>query len=130
MPDSVATIALSNGQLLLISKHYGLVQGPAWLPLAASGSTWYQPSSPQAGSSFHDPQKLFALQVGDELGYDLLDYAAGSGALVCSWGYQLRRITGRQLTADSLVLRYSEQRRATTPAALQAATRPAPRCRR
>ncbi len=110
--DSLVTITLSNGQVLIVSKHYGLVQGPQWLTLAPGSSTWYQPSPPQAGLGFYDPLKLFVLNVGDELGYDLIDYAFGAG-LVCSWGYMLRRITGRQLTADSLVLRFSQQRRAT-----------------
>lgn len=113
-PDSLATITLSNGQTLVVSKHYGLVQGPQWLTLTTSSSTWYQPSLPQAGLSFYDPLKLFVLNAGDELGYDLIDYSWGSGSLICSWGYMLRRITSRQLTADSLVIRYSEQRRATT----------------
>ncbi|RZK27689.1 MAG: hypothetical protein EOO63_12885, partial [Hymenobacter sp.] len=115
--DSVATITLSNGQSILISKHYGLVQGPAWLALATGGSTWYQPGTPQAGLGFYDPQKLFALNVGDELGYDLVDYAVGSASLVCSQGYLLRRVTSRRLTADSLLVSYSEQRRATTSGA-------------
>ncbi len=112
-PDSLATITLSNGQTLILSKHYGLVQGPQWLTLATGGNTWYQPSVPQAGLGFYDPLKLFVLNAGDELGYDLLDYSWGSGSLICSWGYMLRRITSRQLTADSLVIRYAEQRRAT-----------------
>lgn len=115
--DSLTTITLSNGQVILVSKHYGLVQGPAWLALTTGGSTWYQPGTPQVGLGFYDPQKLFALNAGDELGYDLVDYAVGSGALICSQGYMLRRITSRQLTADSLIVSYNEQQRTTTSGA-------------
>jgi hypothetical protein len=115
--DSLATITLSNGQTLVVSKRYGLIQGPQWLTLTTSASTWAQTAVPQAGLGLYDPLKLFALNAGDELGYDLIDYAFGSGSVPCSTGYMLRRITSRQLTADSLVLRFSQQRRASTSGA-------------
>ena len=111
--DSVATITLSNGQALTLSRRAGLLAGPQWLALGAGGSAarpaTYEPAEPpQPGLGEYDPRRLLALAVGDELGYELTDYAFG-GPLVCRQGCRLRRITGRQLTADSLVLRYNEQ---------------------
>jgi len=112
--DSLATITLSNGQQLVCGKHSGLVQGPRWLNLTgpATAATWQQPAPPQAGLGVYDPRGLFALSVGDELGYELISYTFG-GSIVCASGYRLRRIIGRQLTADSLVITFSEQQQLT-----------------
>ena len=113
-PDSVATITLSNGQVLVLSQRNGLLQGPQWLGLPASGSlppTWQQYGPPQPGLGPYDPRRLFALSVGDEIGYELS--APLFGALQCQHGYRLRRILGRQQTADSLAFTYSEQDRVT-----------------
>jgi hypothetical protein len=75
-PDSVATITLTNGQVLLLSRQRGLLEGPQWLALPASGSTlpatWRQyGSATQTVLGPYDPRVLFALGVGDEVGYQL-----------------------------------------------------------
>lgn len=113
--DSVATITLSNGQVLRLSRRRGLLQGPPWLALPASGPlppTWQQYSPPQPGLGPYDPRRLFALNAGDEVGYELA--APVFAALQCQSGYRLRRILSRQQTADSLIFTYSEQDRVTT----------------
>ncbi|QKG57244.1 hypothetical protein GKZ68_11825 [Hymenobacter sp. BRD128] len=110
--DSVATITLSNGQQVVLSRRYGLRLGPQWLALDGSSPAWQQWTTPQAGLGDYDARQLFALSVGDELGYELTTYSFGS-AFVCSQGYRLRRITSRQFSADSLVLTYREQTQTT-----------------
>jgi hypothetical protein len=116
-PDSVATITLSNGQRLVVSKHYGLVQGPQWLGLATPTSPvpadWYQAVAAQPGLGSFDPRQLFAMQPGALLGYTLESPTVFT-AFVCQSGYRLRRILTRQETADSLVIRYQEQDNLTT----------------
>ncbi|RZL04824.1 MAG: hypothetical protein EOO62_20425 [Hymenobacter sp.] len=115
-PDSLATITLSNGQLLLLSKRNGLLQGPQWLTLSASGTTppptWqqYGPATNPLGP--YDPRTLFAFGVGDEVGYQLT--APWFATVSCQHGYQLRRIIARQETTDSLILTYREQDVVTT----------------
>ena len=112
--DSVATITLSNGQVLRLSRLRGLLEGPAWLALPASGPllpAWQQYGAPQLGLGLYDPRKLFALNAGDEVGYELSPSVFA--ALQCEHGYRLRRILSRQQTADSLVFTYSEQDRVT-----------------
>lgn len=112
-PDSVATITLSNGQVLLLSRRYGLQAGPQWLTLSTGTATppanWQQALLPQAGLGSYDPRSVFALNVGDELGYEYSELAPFS--FPCYSGSRLRRIVARQLTADSLVLTYKEQDR-------------------
>ena len=112
-PDSVATITLSNGQVLMLSRQYGLVAGPPWLTLSAGSSTppinWQQTLLPQPGLGGYDPRVVFALNVGDELGYELSDVAMFSPP--CYSGYRLRRILSRQQTGDSLLFTYQEQDR-------------------
>lgn len=114
--DSLVTITLSNGQLLVLSKQHGLVRGPQWLTLAASGTAtptnWQQLSAPQLGLGAYDPRNLFAMQPGTLLGYSL-DRQAFLGGFSCAEGYRLRRILTRTQTADSLVLTYQEQERVT-----------------
>ena len=114
-PDSVATVTLSNGQVLRLSQHYGLLQGPQWLSLPVSGPlppTWQQYGAPQPGLGPYDPRALFALGVGDEVGHELTSRSLG--ALPCERGYRLRRILGREQTADSLFITYSQQDQVTT----------------
>ena len=115
-PDSLATITLSNGQILVLSRLYGLIQGPQWLQLSAAGtaqpSTWQRYGTLGPGLGLYDPRTLFALSVGDEIGYSLV--APQFATLVCQSGYRLRRIVARQQTADSLVLSYKEQDVVTT----------------
>lgn len=90
------------------------MQGSEWLGLTTGNSNWYQPAPPQANLGLYNPQTLFVLGAGDELGYQLTDYAVGSGSFVCSQGYRLLRITSRQVTADSLLLSYNSQTRTST----------------
>lgn len=116
-PDSIATITLGNGQRLVLSKHYGLVQGPQWLGLATpttpAPADWYQAVAAQPGLGPFDPRQLFAMQPGALLGYTLESPTVFT-AFVCQSGYRLRRILTRQETADSLVIRYQEQDNLTT----------------
>jgi len=116
VPDSLATITLSNGQTLVLSRLYGLLQGPQWLQLSADGtalpSTWQRYGTLGPGLGPYDPRTLFALNVGDEVGYSLA--APWFATLACQSGYRLRRIVARQQTADSLVLAYKEQDVVTT----------------
>jgi len=111
--DSLATIVLSNGQQMVLSRRYGLRQGPQWLTLDGSNNAWQQWAPPQTGLGDYDARTLFALSAGDELGYESTIYVFSS-PFICSQSYQLRRITGRQLTADSLVITYREQSQTTT----------------
>jgi len=111
--DSLANIVLSNGQQVVLSRRYGLRQGPQWLTLDGSSNAWQQSTAPQAGLGDYDARTLFALSAGDELGYESTIYSFSS-TFTCSQGYRLRRITGRQLTADSLVITYREQGQTTT----------------
>ncbi|QKG53251.1 T9SS type A sorting domain-containing protein [Hymenobacter sp. BRD67] len=113
--DSLVTIGLSNGQLFVLGRQSGLVRGPQWLTLDGSGNAWQQWAPPRPGLGDYAPRTLFALGTGDELGYEQTRYSFGSG-FVCTQGYQLRHIVGRQLTADSLVLTYREQTQTTTSA--------------
>jgi hypothetical protein len=110
VPDSLATIVLSNGQLLLLSKRNGLLQGPQWLTLSADGAmlppNWQQYGRPTPLGPY-DPRTLFALSVGDEVGYQLT--ASWYATFSCQHGYRLRRIVARQQTTDSLLLSYREQ---------------------
>ncbi len=113
-PDSVATITLSNGQVLRLSRLHGLLQGPPWLALPASGPlppAWQQYGPPQPGLGPYDPRVLFALSAGDEVGYELSPPVFA--ALQCQHGYRLRRILSRQQTTDSLIFTHSEQDRVT-----------------
>ena len=113
-PDSVATITLSNGQVLRLSRLRGLLQGPPWLTLPASGPlppAWQQAGPPQPGLGLYDPRVLFALNAGDEVGYELS--APLFAAIQCEHGFRLRRIISRQQTADSLAFTYNEQDRVT-----------------
>jgi hypothetical protein len=108
-PDSIATISLSNGQSIVLSRSYGLVSGPQWLslPSASSAPTWQQPAPPQAGLGSYDPRNLMSLTANDEIGYEIEDLGVFSPS--CYKGYRLRRITSRTLTADSLLLTYRQQ---------------------
>ena len=110
--DTVATITLSNGQQFMLSRRYGLVQGPQWLTLASSGTlpaTYKLWDVPQAGLGSYDPRGLFALGVGDELGY-YSEYYLFAVPILCRQAYTLRRILARQQTADSLTFVYQQQR--------------------
>ncbi|RZL02533.1 MAG: hypothetical protein EOO62_22010, partial [Hymenobacter sp.] len=115
-PDSVATITLSNGQVLTLSRQYGLQAGPPWLTLVTGTATppanWQQAMLPQIGLGNYDPRSVFALNVGDELGYEYAELNPFS--FPCYSGSRLRRIIARQQTADSLLISYKEQDRIVT----------------
>jgi len=112
-PDSIATITLSNGQVFMLSRQHGLQAGPPWLTLSTGATippgNWLQAMLPQAGLGNYDPRSVFALNVGDELGYAYSEL--NPFYLPCYSGTRLRRIVSRQQTADSLVLGYQEQDR-------------------
>jgi hypothetical protein len=112
--DSIATISLSNGQSLVLSRSYGLVSGPQWLALPSftPTTTWQQVAPPQAGLGNYDPRTLIALNVGDEIGYKIEDLGIFSPS--CYVSYRLRRIASRTLTADSLFITYRQQDLVTT----------------
>ena len=114
LPDTVATITLSNGQLIQLGRLTGLVRGPQWLQLADSGAaptdSWTVAYPPQTlAQSPYYPLALFSLGAGDELGYleDPFTILPAS----CFTGVLLRRILSRRQTPDSLVLTYQEQER-------------------
>lgn len=112
-PDSVATITLSNGQVLVLSRQYGLQAGPPWLTLTTGTATppanWQQAMLPVGSLGGYDPRTLFALNPGDELGYEYSELNPFYPS--CYSGSRLRRIVSRQQTADSLILVYKEQDR-------------------
>lgn len=111
--DSVAVISLSSGQVVRLSRTYGLLQGPQWLGVAASAPQWTQARLPMTlAQSPYNPTLLFNLQPGDEMGY-YNDPFMGSlfPSFPSSESYTLRRILSRQLTADSLSFTYQEQTR-------------------
>ncbi|WP_201979237.1 T9SS type A sorting domain-containing protein [Hymenobacter rubidus] len=117
VPDSVVTITLSNGQVIRLSRQRGLLEGPQWLGLAATGSasvpSWVAGKEPQPfAQSPYYPLALFAMQPGDELGYVWDPFYLT--AFQCSNGVVLRRFLSRMQTADSLVITFQEQMRSVT----------------
>lgn len=114
LPDSIATISLSNGQAIVLSRSYGLVSGPQWLSLPATApvTTWQQLAPPQFGLGSYDPRTVMAFNVGDEIGYHIEEIAMFSPA--CYMSDRLRRIVSRTLTADSLLITYRQQDLVTT----------------
>ena len=108
--DSVAVITLSSGQVLRLSRSYGLLEGPQWLGTTSTTAQWTQARLPQTlAQSPYNPVALFTMQPGDELGYlvdpfTILPFSSFRSHI-------LRRILTRQQTVDSLVLTYKEQTR-------------------
>ncbi len=109
--DSVATITLSSGPVLRLSRRYGLLVGPRWL----AGSNSPQWEVAQLPVAFVDspvyPATVFNLQPGDLLGYAYLPRAVSSPP--CLSGHTLRRVQTRQIIGDSLLYTYREQTRTT-----------------
>ncbi|MBD2721708.1 T9SS type A sorting domain-containing protein [Hymenobacter armeniacus] len=109
-PDTVATITLSTGPVLRISRRFGLLEGPQWLALGSGTAQWRAAQVPQTlAQSPYYPTTLFGLAPGDELGYAWQPFYFGFSP--CEEGVVLRRITARQLTSDSLIFLLQEQRR-------------------
>ena len=107
--DSVAVITLSSGQVVRLSRSYGLLEGPQWLSLGSAGAQWSQAFLPTTvRQPAFSPLTLFAMQPGDELGY--LITPAYITPYPPSQSYLLRHILTRRQTADSLVITNSEQR--------------------
>ncbi|MBO2009634.1 T9SS type A sorting domain-containing protein [Hymenobacter negativus] len=108
--DSVAVITLSSGQVLRLSRSYGLLEGPQWLGSTSAATQWVQTHLPQTlMQSPYNPLALFTMQPGDEMGYEanpfnIMPYGG-------SRSHILRRIITRQQTADSLIFTTQEQRR-------------------
>ncbi|MBF9143522.1 T9SS type A sorting domain-containing protein [Hymenobacter properus] len=109
-PDTVAVITLSTGPVVRLSRRFGLLEAPQWLTLGGSPAQWVATQVPQTlAQSPYYPTTLFGLVPGDELGYvwDQFSY----GPFTCADGVVLRRVVSRQLTSDSLVIQYREQRK-------------------
>ena len=108
--DTVTVITITSpATTVRLSRRYGLLAGPQWLG-GAAGSALEQALLPVTfEQSIYSPLRLFNVQPGDEFGYEEFDL--GITNVQCSNDKLLRRITGRRLTADSLVITYKEQRR-------------------
>ncbi|MCC3158854.1 T9SS type A sorting domain-containing protein [Hymenobacter sp. 15J16-1T3B] len=104
--DSVATITLSNGRIIELSRAHGLLRGPSnWTTTAVDllqGNTLPVPYQ----ESVYSPLVHFDFQPGDEFGYISED----SNPLPCFRNFELRRILTRQQTADSLIYTYQSQK--------------------
>jgi len=108
--DSVAVITFSSGQVLRLSRSYGLLEGPQWLGTTSTTAHWTLARLPQTlAQSPYNPLALFTMQPGDEMGYLVEPFTILPFPSYRS--YILRRILTRQQTADSLVLTYKEQTR-------------------
>ena len=111
--DSVAVITLSTGQVVRLSRTYGLLEGPQWLGTATGSAQWTQARLPMTlAQSPYNPVLLFNLQPGDELGY--LNEPFTISPFRSSESHILRRVLTRQQTADSLLYTYQEQVRTET----------------
>lgn len=105
--DSVATFTISDGRSLVLSRRHGLVQAPKWLRAGTGSQTLRLYERPtQFAQSINSPIRVFDLAQGDELGYYFENFMSSLG---CPSSNRLRRITGRQQTADSLIFTYTEQ---------------------
>ncbi|UOQ74356.1 T9SS type A sorting domain-containing protein [Hymenobacter cellulosilyticus] len=111
--DSVATFRLNTGATVVLSKNYGLVSAPSDLLFGMPNPrmlTLARRPLP-AGQSYYNPLTLLDLQPGNELGYyrEPLIYSA----FPCYSGWLLRRVLTRQLTADSIIYTFQQQRKLT-----------------
>lgn len=105
--DSVATITLSNGRIIELSRQNGLVRIPSNLPGSTVADLMAGGAPAPYAASIYSPLKLMDFQPGDELGYANEDY----NVFKCYDNYELRRILSRQQTADSLIITYQTQTR-------------------
>ena len=111
--DSVATITLSSGAVLRLSRQYGLLAGPRWLATSGAAPQWAVAQLPVtfANSPLY-PATLFDFQPGDRLGYAETPQSVGSPP--CATTYTLRVIQTRQVVGDSLLYTYRQQQRIAT----------------
>lgn len=113
--DSVALIRdPGNGGDFAVSRRYGLLSGPALAnPNAATGAPVLAAAELPGPllASVYSPLRLFDVQPGDEFGYVQEPFSYG---LPCEQSHLLRRVLTRQLTADSLVITFQEQRQRQT----------------
>ena len=110
VPDSVVVFTLSSGQVVRLSRTYGLLEAPQWLATANGTAQWTQALLPTTlAQSLYSPVRLFNLQPGDELGYLAQPFTITPFPAPETYG--LRRIMTRQQTADSLVFTFQEQTR-------------------
>lgn len=108
--DTVAVINITGSPALTLrlSRRYGLLEGPQWLG-GATGAQLEQAMLPaRFAQSLYSPTRLFDVQPGDEFGYDEVDIMA---TIQCFNSKTLRRVIGRRLTNDSLIITYLEQNR-------------------
>jgi hypothetical protein len=109
--DSVVTFQVRTGAIIVLSKNFGLVSGPANLlfgvPTPKILTLTRRPAP--AGLSYYNPLTLLDLQPGDELGYNYQQFTFNP--IGCATGTILRRVLTRQLTTDSLVYTFQEQSR-------------------
>ena len=111
--DSVAVIMLSSGQVVRLSRTYGLLAAPQWLATASNAPQWTQALLPMTlAQSPYNPTRLFNLQPGDELGY--LTQPSTISSFPAPESKTLLRITTRQQTTDSLLITFQEQTRTET----------------
>lgn len=111
--DTVAVITITAAgasTTVRLSRSHGLLAGPQWLGGTATGSQLEQAVLPaRFEDSFYSPSQLFDVQPGDEFGYEPFDI--GLVTVQCSNYKVLRRILSKQITADSIIIRYQEQSR-------------------
>ncbi|MGY3089733.1 hypothetical protein ACVWYF_002781 [Hymenobacter sp. UYAg731] len=111
--DSVAVITLSSGQVVRLSRTYGLLAAPQWLATAGNTPQWTQALLPiTLTQSSYNPTQLFNLQPGDELGY--LTQPFTISPFPTSESKTLLRIITRRQTADSLLFTFQQQTREET----------------
>lgn len=113
--DTVATITLSSGTVLRLSRRFGLLQGPRWLNVAlgAGAEQWAMAALPASlAQSPLSPAAVFGHQAGHVLGY--VDESFSYGQFVCYRKFTLRQIISRQVVLDSLLFTYREQDRTQT----------------
>jgi hypothetical protein len=112
--DSVATFQVSNGQVVVLSKNYGLVSAPQNLAFGLPSSKMLtlarRPAA--AARSYYDPLAILDLQPGDELGYIWQPFVSLS-PFSCFTEWTLRRVMSRTITADSVIYTFKEQRKLT-----------------
>jgi len=110
LSDSVAVITLSSGQVLRLSRRYGLLAGPRWLATSGPAPQWEVAELPAtlANSPVY-PATLFNLQPGDRLGYAAM--FGSLGGLPCTGEFTLRVVQSRRLVGDSLLYTYRQQTR-------------------
>ncbi|GAA3987511.1 hypothetical protein GCM10022407_35240 [Hymenobacter antarcticus] len=110
MLDSVAVITLSSGQVVRLSRTYGLLEAPQWLAATSTAPQWTQALLPMTlAQSAYNSTRLFSLLPGDEMGY--LTQPFTISPFPAPESHTLRRILTRQQTADSLVFTFQEQTR-------------------